>query len=164
MKVILRSYGIRQTPEEKVVAKATARDLTLTRGTAQKPQTPRDIISQAGPRGLLVTWNLPAGFNSDIQRWRIYKNDENTLYSEVNDRGTRQCFIEATAGTSPPVTNVFVSSVNALGVESQKVQVQGVSAVESGAPSMPSVPPGYNQAGSGGGNTGSNYTRSDNTV
>jgi hypothetical protein len=157
MKVILRGYGIRQNPEEKIVARATARDLTLTRGTAKKPQPPRDIVAQSGPRGMLVTWNLPAGFNTDIQRWRVYKNDENTLYADINDRGTRQCFVESTAGSAPPVTNIFVSSMNSLGVESQKVQIQGQAAVEAGAPVMPSVPPGYNSGGSGGGNRDTNF-------
>ena len=160
MKVILRGYGIRMTSEERQVAKAQARDTTLTRGTAQKPQPPRDIILQQGPRGILATWNLPAGFNTDIQRWRVYKGDENTLYADINDRGTRQCFIESTAGATPPTTNIFVSSVNNLGIESQKIQVQGTSATEAGAPTMPSVPPGYTQAGSGGGDKNTNYSHS----
>lgn len=157
MKVIQRGYGIRMTTEQRQIARAQARDVTVTRGTAQKPQPPRDIILQAGPRGVLVTWNLPSGLNSDIQRWRVYKDDENTLYAEVNDRGTRQHFIETTAGSTPPVVNVFVSSLNNLGVESQKVQAQGQAAVEAGAPSMPSVPPGYTQTGSGGGDKTTNY-------
>ncbi len=155
--MIVRNYGVRVTTEQRQVARAQARDTTLTRGTAQVPQPPRDIIAQSGPRGILVTWNLPSGFNTDIQRWRVYKDDENTLYAEINDRGTRQCFIETTSGSTPPVVNVFVSSVNNLGVESQKVQQQGKAATEAGAPSMPSVPPGYNSAGSGGGNTRTNY-------
>jgi hypothetical protein len=157
LKVILRSYGIRQNAQEKAVARATARDLTLTRGTAQVPQPPRNIVCQSGPRGILVTWNLPNGLNTDIQRWRVYKNDEKTLYAEINDRGTRQCFVETTAGSTPPVTNVFVSSLNSLGAESQKVQSQGQAATEAGAPVMPTVPPGYNQGGAGGGNTNTNY-------
>lgn len=164
MKVILRGYGIRMTSEERQIARAQSRDLTLTRGTAQKPQPPRDIILQSGPRGVLVTWNLPAGFNSDIQRWRVYKGDENTLYAEVNDRGTRQHFIESSAGSTPPVVNVFVSSLNSLGVESRKVQAQGQSATEAGAPTMPSVPPGYTSAGSGGGDTSSNYNSRGNRI
>jgi hypothetical protein len=157
MKVILRGYGIRVTSEERQIARAQARDATLTRGTAQKPQPPRDIIVQNGPRGLLVTWNLPAGFNTDIQRWRVYKDNESSLYAEIFDRGTRQHFIEATAGATPPVVNVFVSSLNSLGIESRKVQAQGQAAVEAGAPSMPSVPPGYTDAGSGGGGKGTGY-------
>jgi|SRR5580704_1141845 hypothetical protein len=157
MKVILRSYGIRQDAQQKTVAKATARDLTLTRGTAQVPQPPRELIAQSGPRGILVTWSLPSGLNTDIQRWRVYKGDENTLYADINDRGTRQCFVEATAGATPPVTNIFISSMNMLGVESPKVQVQGAAIAEAGAPAMPSVPPGYTSGNSGGGSKGRNF-------
>jgi hypothetical protein len=159
MKVIMRGYGIRMTTEQRQVARAQARDTTLTRGTAQKPNPPRDLFVQAGPRGLFITWSLPAGFSSDIQRWRVYKDDENTLYAEINDRGTRQCFVEATSGATPPVVNLFVSSLNSLGMESQKVQIQGQSATEAAAPAMPGVPPGYNSGGAGGGDLGSNYTR-----
>jgi hypothetical protein len=159
MKAILRGYGIRMTTEQRQIARSQASDTTLTRGTAQVPQPPRDPIAQSGPRGLLVTWNLPAGFNSDIQRWRVYKDDEATLYQEINDRGTRQCFVETTAGSTPPVTNIFVSSLNSLGIESRKVHTQGKATVEAGAPPMPSVPPGYNNTASGGGNTGTNYNQ-----
>lgn len=157
MKLPYRGYGIRMNSEQRQLAKSQAKDIVLTRGTAQRPQPPRDIIVQSGPRGMLVTWNLPTGFNTDIQRWRVYKGDENTLYAEVFDRGTREHFIEATAGATPPVTNIFVSSVNNFGIESQKVQVQGSAAVEAGAPSMPSVPPGYNDGGAGGGNKGAGF-------
>src|SRR5713226_3539559 len=103
MKVILRGYGIRMTTEQRQVARAQARDMTLTRGTAQKPQPPREIITQSGPRGVLLSWSLPSGYNTDIQRWRIYKDDENTLYAEIYDRGARQHFIETTAGAVPPM-------------------------------------------------------------
>lgn len=157
MKVITRGYGIRMNTEQRQIARSQAADDTRTRGTAQKPQPPRNIVCQNGPRGIFVTWNLPTGFSTDIQRWRVYKDDENTLFQEINDRGTRQCFIETTAGVTPPVVNVFVSSVNALGVESQLVQVQGTAAVEAGAPPMPNVPPGYNQGGAGGGNRSTNF-------
>jgi hypothetical protein len=141
VKVILRNYGLRMTTEERQVARAQAADMVRTRGTAQVPLPPKDLVSQPGPRGILVSWNLPSGFSTDIQRWRVYKDDERTLYSEINDRGTRQCFVETSSGATPPTVNVFVSSMNALGVESQKVQAQGRATIESGAPAMPSAPP-----------------------
>lgn len=159
MKVISRGYGVGMSTQERQNARAHAADVTRTRGTAQVPQPPRDIICQNGPRGMLVTWNLPAGFNADIQRWRVYKDDESTLYADINDRGTRQCFIEATAGSAPPVVNAFVSSMNNLGQESRKVQAQGQAATEAGAPAMPSVPPGYTATSSGGGDRSANYGR-----
>jgi hypothetical protein len=153
MKCILRGYGVNMTVQEKQLAKAQAINMTITTGTGQAPQPPRDLICQPGPRGILLTWNLPSGFNTDIQRWRVYRGDENTLYAEIADRGTRQCFVEATAGSSPPLVNLFVSSINTFGRESAKVQVQGVAATEAGAPTMPNAPPGYSSGGSGGGDT-----------
>lgn len=152
MKVILRGYGIRMTSEQRQIARATARDMTVTRGTGQVPQSPRDIIIQSGPRGFLVSWNLPSGFVTDIQRWRVYKDNESTLYAEINDRGTRQCFVEATAAASSPVVNIFVSSVNSIGVESPKVQAQGQALTEAGAPAMPSSSPAFT-----GSDTSANY-------
>lgn len=157
MKVILRGYGIRMNTMQRQVARSNARDVTVTRGTSRPPQPPREIITQAGPRGVLLSWSLPVGFNSDIQRWRVYTDDENTIYAEIMDRGTRQHFVESTAGSTPPVRNFFVSSLNALGIESQRVQVQASAAVEAGAPTMPSAPPGYSQGGAGGGNRNTGY-------
>ena len=157
MKCIIRDYGYKKSQADRYAARAEARDITLTRGTSRVPYPPRGVMCQSAPRGLLVTWNLPAGYNADIQRWRVYKNDENTLYQEIADRGTRQCFVETTAGSSPPVVNVFVSSLSNLGVESSKTPAQGEALTESGAPAMPNPPPGYNDGAAGGGNTGGGY-------
>lgn len=154
MKAILRNYGIRMNTEQRQVARSQASDMVRTRGTARIPNPPRDIIPQPGPRGVLLSWSLPSGFADDITGWRVYKDDENTLYVELHDRGSRQHFIETTAGSIPPVSNFFVSSINALGQESAKVQVQSAAAVEAGAPPMPGSPPGYTQGNAGGGNTG----------
>lgn len=117
-------------------------DFLRTRGTAKRPQAPRDLIAQSGPRGVLLTWNNPQRF-TDIVGWRIYKTDENTLYTEIRDRGNRQCFVESTAATTSPVSNFFVSSLNALGKESTKIQSQKAALNESGSPTMPGSPPGY---------------------
>jgi hypothetical protein len=157
MKVVQRNYGINMDTVQRQIARANAAEIVRTRGTSRKPRPPRNVICQSGPRGILVTWNLPAGYTSDIQRWRIYRDNESTLYHELTDRGTRQFFIEATAGSTPPTVNVFVSSLNNLGVESAKVQAQGAAAAEAGAPAMPSAPPGFTSGGAGGGNTGTNY-------
>lgn len=157
MNTIVRGYGLGKTAIERQLDRAKAADVVRTRGTARIPLPPRGLIAQPAPRGILLTWNLPAGFSLDIQRWRVYRENESTLYVEINDRGTRQHFIESSAGATPPVNNFFVSSVNSLGVESPKVMVQGAALAESGAPTMPSVPPDYNTGGSGGGNTDTNY-------
>ena len=119
-------------------------DMTRLRGTSKRPQPPRDVICQTAPQGLLVTWHYPV-VNGDIQRWRVYKNNEITLHAEITDRGTRQCFVPAT--DSVPI-NVFVSSLNAAGVESTKVYRQGTPGASTAT--MPDVPPEYNDIDSGG--------------
>lgn len=154
MKAILRNYGIRMTTEERQVARATASDMVRTRGTAKIPFPPREIFAQSGPRGVLLSWSLPAEPSDDIFGWRIYKDDESTLMIELHDRGSKQHFVECTSGSTPPVTNFFISSINAFGAESRKIQVQGTASVESGAPSFPSSPPGYSQGGASGGTGG----------
>lgn len=117
-------------------------DFLRNRGTARIPDPPRDLIAQSGPRGVLLTWNNPQVF-FDIVGWRIYKADEKTLYTEIRDRGNRQCFVECTAATTSPTNNFFVSSLNQLGAESQKIQTQKAALNESGAPSMPGTPSGF---------------------
>lgn len=164
MKAILRGYGIRMNTEQRQVARASASDMVRTRGVARTPGAARDLIPQPAPRGIFLSWSLPAGMTDDIAGWRVYKDDEKTLYVELHDRGSRQHFIETTAGATPPVTNLFVSSINALGVESRKVQIQGTALPESGAPAMPSSPPGYTSGRSGGGNTGGGTGGGGNTA
>lgn len=117
-------------------------DFIRTRGTSRIPQSPRDLIAQSGPRGVLLTWNNPNQY-TDISGWRVYRGDENTLYTEIHDRGNRQCFVESTAATTSPVSNFFVSSLNAQGIESPKIQIQKAASNESGAPAMPGSPPGF---------------------
>lgn len=143
MKVILRTYGIRQSTIERQNSRAQAADVVRTRGTSRVPGVPRDIFVQSGPRGILVNWLPPANFSSDIAGWRIYKDDETKLFAEIKDAHTTQHFIEATSGSTPPTVNIFVSSINALGVESPKIQAQGTAVVETGAPVMPATPPTY---------------------
>lgn len=158
MKVVLRGYGVRMTSEERYVARSQAADLTRVRGTTRVPQPPRDLIAQAAPRGVLLTWNYPAD-SSDIQRWRVYKDNETTLFAEIKDRGTRQCFVPSTAGASPPTVNLFVSSMSIAGVESPIVQAQGKAIAEAGAPTLPGSPPEYGSINSGGRDKTTDYQR-----
>lgn len=148
--------GDNDTPADKQAERNKALDSLRTRGTPRIPDPPRDVIAQPGSRGVLLAWGLPAVF-FDIVGWRIYKGDENTLYHELRDRGTRQMFVEATAGTTPPNNNFFISSMNAFGKESQKVQIQGKATAETGAPSMPGAPPGYTSGA--GSDTSNKYGR-----
>jgi hypothetical protein len=135
---------------QKQKARIQAADYLRVRGTKQLPEAPRGLYIQPGPRGFLVSWSLPVNFD-DIVGWRLYKDDEGSLYQDIRDRGIRQKFIDATAGATPPTVNVFVSSVNAMGYESPKIQGQGSALAEAGAPPMPAAPPasiGNNQSSS----------------
>lgn len=130
-----------------------AEDLVRQGGTAMKPPPPRGLIAQSASRGSLITWSLPEGPRSkEIVSWRIYKDNESTLYKENTDRGSRQCFVEGTGGSTPPKYAVFVSAMNAYGRESKKVQILTSAATEAGvtAPSQPGAPPGYTTESSGG--------------
>lgn len=143
MKAILRGYGLGMSTLQRQQARTQAGDMIRTRGTNRVPGKPRDIFTQAGPRGVLLNWRLPDGFSDDVAGFRVYKDDETKLFAEVNDPHTTQYFAETTAGATPPVTNFFVSSINQLGVESPKVPIQSAALVEAGAPVMPVTPPTY---------------------
>lgn len=142
MKCILRGYGINMTIQERQIARTQASDMVIARGTGRVPGAPRDLFVQSGPRGILLNWRPPAT-NVDVSGYRVYKDDENSLFAELRDPGATQHFIETTAGASPPTVNLFISSIGKLGTESPKVQIQGTATVEAGAPSMPSTPPTY---------------------
>lgn len=128
---------------EKWNARQQATDFIRQRGTAKPPNAPRDAVGQPAPRGIQVTWGLPAGDSSDITGWRIYSPDENTLVGSIGDRGTRIFTVPATAGSSPPSTNVYITAVNTLGAESGRTLTTGKALAESGAPSQPAPPPGF---------------------
>lgn len=134
-----------KSPDQALQVRLQVTDFVRQRGVNIPPAPPRDVIVQPGPRGVFIVWGLPPGNTSNIAGWRIYRGDENTLLDKIPDRGTRNYLVPASAGSSPPSTNIFVSSVNALGVESSKVQVQGKATTEAGAPSLPSVPAGYSE-------------------
>ena len=141
-------------PDQKARTRIQTAERILVRGTRRKPQAPRDVFIQSGPRGILVNWRFPSGYRGDIVGWRVYKDDENSLFCELHDTNTVQHFIETTAGSAPPVVNVFVSSFNSLGIESPKVQAQGSAIAEAGAPIMPHTPPTYTKTYGSGGGTG----------
>lgn len=154
MKVILRDYGIGMNSQQRQVARSQASDMTIARGTGKLPLPPRDVFIQSGPRGILVNWIPAAGFTDDIAGWRVYKDNESSLFCQIKDPNTTQFYIETTAGSTPPVANVFVSSINKLGAESALIQAQGAALTEAGAPTMPGTPPGYTTPYTGGNRTG----------
>lgn len=129
--------------DEKFLQRQVATDFVRQRGTTKQPNPPRDIVAQPAPRGVYLTWGLPPGDSSDIAGWRIYSPDENTLVGRTADRGTRSFIVPATAGATPATVNIFVTSVNPLGVESGKIMITGKAIAESAAPTQPSTPPGF---------------------
>lgn len=120
------------------------------RGNGRAPEAPRDVQAQAGSRGALLTWKLPATGGNWIRGYRIYKDTESNLYQEIQDPGTRQLYVALSSGATPPVTNFFVSAISAAGAESPKTQVKAVALAEAGAPEIPAVPPGYAKESAGG--------------
>jgi hypothetical protein len=121
------------------------------RGTPGKPEAPRDLQVQSASRSALLTWKLPI-FHDDIAGWRVYQGTESNLVAEIRDKGTRQVTISLNAGTTPPVANFFVCAISTLGRESSKTTGQGSALAETGAPAVPTVPPGYTSEAAGGGN------------
>ncbi|MBV9179878.1 MAG: hypothetical protein JO356_01085 [Acidobacteria bacterium] len=142
MKIIRRNYGINMTPNERIQARRDAQDTTITRGTDRKPDPPRDVIATAAPRGVLLNWRPPF-YATDLAGYRVYKDSETSLFAEIRDPLATQHFVDCTAGTTPPTTNFFISSVSKIGRESQKVMIQGSATAETGAPAMPVTPPTY---------------------
>jgi hypothetical protein len=140
---IIRNFGVGVSPAQKLQQKSQAIVLTNAQGTSKVPQPPVDLFTQSGPRGILLNWRMPSGFNSDIAGWKVYKDNESTLFSAINNPNTTQVFIESSSGTQPPVTNLFVSSINKMGIESAKVNTKSAAAVEASAPPMPTTPPTY---------------------
>jgi hypothetical protein len=121
------------------------------RGNGRPPEPPRDVQAQPGSRGALLTWKLPVSGADWIRGWKVYKDTESQLVQEIHDPGQRQLYVALTSGATPPITNLFVSSITAAGAESVKVVVKASAIAEVGAPAVPSPPPGYADEKYGGG-------------
>lgn len=135
----MKYYGVLSSDDTSLrwQQRLTNADITFTRGVQRQPQSPRGLVVQSAPRGVLVSWSLPIVY-TDIVGWRIYKDTETNLFADIRDRGTRQYMVDSTGGSTPPNINIFISSVSALGIESPTVQIQGSALAETGAPTMPS--------------------------
>lgn len=134
-------------------------------GVTARPQPPRNLQPQSGSRKVLVTWDAPIVADG-IVGYKIYTNNEGSLLDTLYDPNVRQYSAPASAGSSPPTKNIFISSFS-KNSESVKVQIQGKASVEAGAPADPSVPPGSAASGTtgkkiafdGGDSTDSGITR-----
>lgn len=109
---------------------------------------PRNLQAQAGSRKVLATWDAPV-LATGIVGYKIYTNNEGQLLDTINDPSVRQYNVPASAGASPPVMNIFVSSFTNQR-ESMPAQVQGSASPEAGAPADPPVPTGSAASGTGG--------------
>jgi hypothetical protein len=135
----------------RVIEKQKAANHIRARGAPGKPDPPRDLQIQPASRSVLLSWKLPI-FHDRIAGWRVYQGTESNLVAQIRDKGTRQVVIPVNAGTTPPVANFFVSAISTLGRESAKLSGQGSALAETGAPSVPTIPPGYTKEAAGGGN------------
>lgn len=143
----MKAYGVATVRGPQTAAEIRAgADILSLKGTSDRPDSPRDLRYLASSRGALIFWSLPTSF-SDIVKWRIYKDTEVNMITELSDRGTRQVTIELTSGTTPPVTNIFVTSVNAAGRESIPAHIQAQATAETGAPAAASAPADYTGTG-----------------
>lgn len=154
-------YASAQPILERFMYEQTSTVNNLT-GARRRPDPPRSLVIQPGSLEVLLTWNAPQIFN-DIAGWRVYKDTENNLFSAITDPNTRQCTVKVPADTN---TGLYVSSVNALGRESIKVQIIGkantdqyvVTGTGGGTGgTSPTPPPGYDQEPSGGKSGGGRY-------
>lgn len=94
---------------------------TLLLGSSGRPNPPRNLIIQAGSQKVVLTWNGPQNMVG-IVGWHVWKDTENNLVLTIDDVTTRQAQIQLQSNTN---TGFFVSSFNALGIDSIKVQIIG---------------------------------------
>jgi len=104
-------------------AKRRSGDLFNARGLATRPPPPRNIIVSGTHAVLIVKWDAPAfPLVNYVNGWRIYLDTESNLVASISDAAltTYQVSIGDTQKH-----NIFVSSLNRMGLESRKVQAQG---------------------------------------
>jgi hypothetical protein len=117
-------------------------------GTQRIPDMPRGLVVQPAQGGALLTWHLPKRYD-DVTGYRIYTDTEKNLSIQIRDRGTRQIFVPLAGGTTPPLSNIFVSAVNGFR-EGPRLQVQIAAQVDSSTPTLPQATPDYLNQFSGG--------------
>jgi hypothetical protein len=122
----------------------TAGTVLQVAGSTKQPDPPVSLIVQAGPLNVLLTWNAPFRLGG-VAGYRVYKDNESNLITAIHDPSVRQVTVPLPANTP---TALYVSCVNALGIESVKVLKIGSAGVSGTTP--PSLPPGYAKEPSGG--------------
>lgn len=127
--------------EERIQALRVAANAVASLGTEVAPEPPRNIIAQPGSRKAVVTWLQPQR-SADVTGYRIYKDNEGSIVATVESGDALRYEVPLSSGSTAPVTNIFISSVNAGGKESARIQVQCAAIVEVAAPSDPAPPSG----------------------
>lgn len=122
-----------------------ARAFIRQNGTTSRPNPPRNLRAQSGSRKVLATWDAPLVADG-IVGYRIYTENENSALDTLYDPNVRQYSVAASAGSTPPTKNIFVSSIS-KNSESTKMQIQGTATSEAGAPTDPTPPPGSAASG-----------------
>jgi hypothetical protein len=110
-----------------------------THGTSKLPLMARDAQVQPGAGGTLLTWKLPVN-SENVTGYRVYLGTESNLHAQIRDRGTRQLFIPLSSGATPPVTNLFVSTINGFR-EGPRVHIQAQPLPDTTAPGPNPTPP-----------------------
>jgi hypothetical protein len=131
------------------LTQADALAFTKNNGLSDSVKPPRNLQYQAGSRKALVTWDAPEDVTGVIG-YRIYTSNENSLLDTISDPNVRQYNVPCSAGSSPPVKNVFISAFSKQR-ESAKPQIQVKALAEAGAPTDPIPPPGSAASGDTGG-------------
>lgn len=118
-----KAYQLLQTDvRAKLIERQQNSDIVKAKGTGKKPSPPRELSCVAINSAVNLTWKPPQSA-SDIVRWRVYRYDENTMVQDISDVGTLKATVDLSDAPSASAL-LFVSSVNAAGVESVKVPVR----------------------------------------
>lgn len=124
---------------------SAARQFVKQNGNGLRPNPPRNLQAQSGSRKILVTWDAPLVADG-VVGYKVYTENESSLLDTLYDANVRQYSVAATAGSSPPIKNIFISSFS-KNSESVKVQIQGRALTETGAPADPKPPAGSAASG-----------------
>jgi hypothetical protein len=137
----------------------TAQALIRHNGPSARPQSPRNLQAQSGSRSILVTWDAPI-LTDGVVGYKVYLDTELSLFTTLYDPNVRQITVPASAGSSPPARNIFISAFTKNN-ESVKVQIQGKATTEAGAPAVATPPAGSAASGTTGKQLGVDGSTSD---
>lgn len=119
-------------------------------GSRRQPAPPRSLVAQPGSFKSVITWNDPQD-SRGIVGYVVYLDKETSPFARVGLVSPR---VEVPL-TSGAARQVMITSINQLGVESQRAYVTATSATDTynggSAGSSPSAPPSWPNEPTGGG-------------